>query len=74
MSVWDLSQWILHEQFDIKHVQYVNFTMTYSLIGDHQVAVVNVDEGVLEVSGISGTHLNGFLVKNQAENMYNMLS
>ena len=38
--------------------------MTNSLIGDHQVAVVNVDEGVLEVPGISGTHLNGFLEKN----------
>ena len=37
--------------------------MTNSLIGDHQVGVVDVDEGV-EVSGISGTHLNGFPVKN----------
>ena len=28
------------------------------------VAVVDVDEGVLEGSDMSGTHLNGFLVKN----------
>ena len=33
------------------------------LVGDHQVAVVNVDEGVLEGSHMSETHLNGFLVK-----------
>ena len=41
------------------------------LVGDHQVAVVHVDEvavvdvdeGVLEGSDMSGTHLNGFLVK-----------
>ena len=38
--------------------------MTNPLVGDHQVAVVNVDEGVLEGSKMSGTHLNGFLVKN----------
>ena len=38
--------------------------MTNSLIRDHQVAVVDVDEGVLEGSGMFGTHLNGFLVKN----------
>ena len=39
------------------------------LVGDHQVAVVDVDEvvvddvdeGVLEVSDMSGTRLNGFL-------------
>ena len=45
--------------------------MTNSLVGDHQVAVVHVDEvavvdvdeGVLEGSDMSGTHLNGFLVK-----------
>ena len=45
--------------------------MTNSLVGDHQVVVVdvdevavdNVDEGVLEGSDMSGTHLNGFLVK-----------
>ena len=45
--------------------------MTNSLVGDHQVAVVDidavavvdVDEGVLEGSDMSGTHLNGFLVK-----------
>ena len=38
--------------------------MTNSLVGDHQVAVVGVNEGVLEDSNMSGTHLNGFLVKN----------
>ena len=38
--------------------------MMNSLVGDHQVAVVNVDEGVLEGSDMSGTHFNGFLVKN----------
>ena len=40
--------------------------MTNSLIGDHQVVVVDVDEGVLEGSDMSGTRLKGFLVKNQA--------
>ena len=64
MSVWDLSQWILHEQFDIKHVLYFNSTsMTNSLVLDHQVAVVDVEEGVLESSDMSRTNLNGFLVK-----------
>ena len=29
--------------------------MTNSLVGDHQVAVVDVDEGVLEGSDMSGT-------------------
>ena len=38
--------------------------MAISLVGDKQVAVVDVDEGVLEGSDMSGTHLNGFLVKN----------
>ena len=46
--------------------------MTNLLVGDHQVAVVHVDEvavvdvneGVLEGSDMSGTYLNGFLVKN----------
>ena len=38
--------------------------MTNSLVGDPQVVVVNVDEGVLEGSDISGTHFNRFLVKN----------
>ena len=38
--------------------------MMNSLVGDHQVAVVNVDEDVLEGSDMSRTHLNGFLVKN----------
>ena len=37
--------------------------MTNSLVLDHQVAVADVDEGVLEGSDMSGTHLNGFLVK-----------
>ena len=39
--------------------------MMNSLVGDYQVAVVDVDEGVLEGSDVSGTHLNGFLVKKQ---------
>ena len=34
--------------------------MTNSLVGDHQVAV-DVDEGVIEGSDMSWTHLNGFL-------------
>ena len=38
--------------------------MTRSLVGDDQVAAVDVDEGVLERSDMSGTYLNGFLVKN----------
>ena len=38
--------------------------MTNSLVGDNQVAVVNVVEGVLEGSDMSGTRLKGFLVKN----------
>ena len=38
--------------------------MTNSLEGDHQVAVFDDDDGVLEGSDISGTHLYGFLVKN----------
>ena len=38
--------------------------MTNLLVGVHQVAVVDVDEGVLEGCDMSGTHLNGFLVKN----------
>ena len=38
--------------------------MTNSPVGDHQVAVVDVNEGVLEGSNMSGTHLKGFLVKN----------
>ena len=38
--------------------------MTNLLVEDHTVAVVDVDEAVLEGSDMSGTHLNGFLVKN----------
>ena len=38
--------------------------MMNSLVGDHQVAVVDVSEGVLVESDMSGTHLNGFLMKN----------
>ena len=38
--------------------------MTNSLAEDCQVAVVDVDEGVLEGSHMSGTRHNGFLVKN----------
>ena len=37
--------------------------MTNSLVGHHQVAVDDVDEGDLEGSYMSWTHLNGFLVK-----------
>ena len=37
--------------------------MTNSLVGDHQVVVVDVDEGVLEGSDMSKSRLNGFLVK-----------
>ena len=40
--------------------------MTNLLLWDHHVAVVDVDEGVLEGSDMSGTRLNGFLVKNKA--------
>ena len=40
--------------------------MTNLLVGDHQFAVDDVDEGVLEMSDMSGTSLNGFLVKNWA--------
>ena len=38
--------------------------MIKSLVGDNQVVVVDVDEGVLEESDMSWNHLNGFLVKN----------
>ena len=38
--------------------------MTNLLVGDHQDTVVDVNEGVLEGSDMSGTQLNGFLVKN----------
>ena len=38
--------------------------MTNSFVGDCQVAIVNIDEGVLEGSDMSGTNLIGFLVKN----------
>ena len=38
--------------------------MTNSLLGNDQVVVVDVDEGVPEGSDMSGTHLNEFLVKN----------
>ena len=37
--------------------------MTNLLVGDHQDVVVDVNEGVLEGSDMSGTHLNGFLEK-----------
>ena len=38
--------------------------MMNSPVGDYQVEVVNVDDGVLEGSDMSETNLNGFLVKN----------
>ena len=37
--------------------------MTNSLVGDQQVAVVDVDEDVLEGSDMFVTRLNGFLEK-----------
>ena len=37
--------------------------MTNSIVEDNQVAIVDVNEGVLVESDMSGTHLNGFLVK-----------
>ena len=37
--------------------------MTNSLVEDNRVDLVDVDEGVLEGCDVSGTHLNGFLVK-----------
>ena len=40
--------------------------MTNSLVGYHQVAVVEVDVGVPEGSDMSWTQFNGFLVKNLA--------
>ena len=51
------------------------WVMTNSLVGDHQVAVVNVDEGVLEGSDMSGTHLTDSLWEIRHKTcMYNMLS
>ena len=38
--------------------------MTNSLVEDNRVALDDVDEGVLVESDMSGTHLNGFLMKN----------
>ena len=38
--------------------------MTNLLVADHQDAVVDANEAVLEGSDMSWTHLNGFLVKN----------
>ena len=38
--------------------------MTNSLVEDNRVALVDVDEGVLVGSDMSGTHLSGFLMKN----------
>ena len=38
--------------------------MTNLLVGDHQVVVVDVDEGVLEGSDMSGIHPNGSLAKS----------
>ena len=40
--------------------------MTNLLVGDYQDAVVDVNEGVLGGFDMSGTHLNGFIVKNEA--------
>ena len=49
----------------IKHVYYVT-KITNSLVGDHQVAVVDLDDGVLEGSDMPGENFNGFLVKDVA--------
>ena len=38
--------------------------MTNLLVGDHQDVVVNVNEGVLDLSDMSRADLYGFLVKN----------
>ena len=47
--------------------------MKNSLVGDHQVVVVDVYEVVLEGSDMIGTHLNGFLVKNYIEGTHGCL-
>ena len=68
--VCDQSYWIPCEKLGIENIYnmyntFVKLTlMTNSLVGDHQVAVVDLDEGVLEGSDMSGTQLNRFLVKN----------
>ena len=55
------------------HKTYVKLTsMTSPLAVDHQVVVVDVDEGVLERSDMSWTHLDGFLSKNLASNTHNV--
>ena len=43
--------------------------MTNSRVGNHQVAVVDVDEAVLEGFDMHRTHLNGFLVTNKDRKM-----
>ena len=46
---------------------YVRYTLMTNLpVGDHHVAVINVVEGVIEGSDISGTYIKGVLVKNLA--------
>ena len=40
------------------------FEITVSTVYSNCFAIVDVDEGVLDGSDISGTHLDGFLVKN----------
>ena len=39
---------------------------------DHQVAIVDIDEGVLEESDMSGIHLIGFLVKKGGGHFANL--
>ena len=43
--------------------------MTNSLVGDHQIADVDIDEGVLE-----GLPCLGPILMDSLEDMYNMLS
>ena len=38
--------------------------MTNSLVEDNRVALVDIDEGVLVESDMSGTYLNGFFMNN----------
>ena len=40
------------------------FEITVSTVYSNCFAIVDVDEGVLDGSDISGPHLDGFLVKN----------
>ena len=48
--------------------------MTNSLVRDHQVGVVDVDEDVLEGSDMSWARLNGFLVKIRHTDSLNLFA